>query len=293
MISSDQEELKDVRAVLGDVVEEMGYQPILFEDLGASEKSPEEVSLAAVKKCDFYVAILDAAFSDPTRKEYKLASQLGKRIRIYVRNRPAEARDPKLLAFLEEIREERKYDKFEDASDLAEKVRANLSSSVADELLSWPGRIQAKLSQVGNEVSRILGGARLLGSATAGKLSLEVKGVLKLATRLLILLDGGLDAGVREGLELSLWKADDNGQQPLAKLRVFQVDEDPGLVLCEVVEFGESADYWNGLRDSLPEEVVEPLGFESHLMLEDVEKFENPELHIQLLLDKTRRELGI
>ncbi len=293
MISSNQDELTDLRSVLAEAIRAMGYEPIRFEDLGAMDGSAKEAGLNAVKACDFYIGIFDAKFSQPTSEEYRLASKLGKRIRIYLRNRPEDKREPELQAFLEEIGKERKYDKFESAVDLAERLKSALAVAVAEELRGWPVKMQKVMRGLDGEVSRLLGGVRLRQGSEDGRLSLRVLGTVVYSQKVVAVLDGGWDAGAREGMVFELHDLSGGKDELLAMLRVVQVGEGPGPVVCEVIDVVDSSKFWEDLQKPSKEEVLTPFTIDHYLALDDPDKYKYPELGFQLSLERMRKELRI
>ena len=131
-ISGKQEELDNERAIVHDLVEELGFEVVSSESHSASELSVEAKFLQDVKKSDIVVGIFGTLDSPPSRKECKRAKSYGKPTLLFVKEF-GRKRKPPLENFLKEMKRKRTgvvYDKFKLVTDLRIKVHVALIESV-------------------------------------------------------------------------------------------------------------------------------------------------------------------
>ncbi len=99
-----------------------------FEFSPASTDSAEDTYLEKVDQCDIFILILGAELTDPTEREYERAVGRGKPRLVFVKK--AEKRTERAADWLRE-RQDVKWARFDDATDLAQQVRV----AVCDELI--------------------------------------------------------------------------------------------------------------------------------------------------------------
>ena len=100
-----------------------------FEYSPASADTADETYLDRVDDCDIFLLILGEELTDPVEKEYARAASLEKRRLVFAKN--VEQRSPRAAAWLDERRQEVKYDRFQGSEDLSDRVRA----AVVDEVI--------------------------------------------------------------------------------------------------------------------------------------------------------------
>lgn len=111
-VSSVQKEFTEERLALrdylrGDALMRKSFEVLLFEDVPASERSPDNVYLDEVRRCDVYVALLgneygfeDAEGISPTEREFDAATAERKYRLVYVKGIIDAARQPKMRSLI-------------------------------------------------------------------------------------------------------------------------------------------------------------------------------------------------
>lgn len=132
-ISSVQREFSKERkaiaaAIRKDRVLKLFFDPFLFEETVACNRSPQKVYLDEVRSCDVYLGVfgdqygnMDDAGVSPTEREYDAATEAGK-YRITFVKRSAARREEKERAFIGKIEAEVVRKSFASTSGLAEAV---------------------------------------------------------------------------------------------------------------------------------------------------------------------------
>ena len=169
-VSSTSRDMKDQRAVLREVVEDLGMTYVGMEDFVPDEMTPAEYIREQVDRCDLYIGIIGKRYGhvEPgsgmsmTEIEYHQAVAGNKPLRIFVMSDEAEVpdefidSDPTLVEKLESFRNRvlatHTCKLFADLDELAETVRLALTT---------PSGRRGRVGDVGSALS---------GGATAGPL---------------------------------------------------------------------------------------------------------------------------
>jgi predicted HTH transcriptional regulator len=111
-LSSVQKEFAAERLALrdflqGDPLLRRFFEPVLFEDLPASDRRADELYLDQVDRCSLYVGLLgseygsvDAGGLSPTEREFQRAGERGKTRLIFLKAADDTSRDPRMLALI-------------------------------------------------------------------------------------------------------------------------------------------------------------------------------------------------
>jgi len=124
-------ELDNERAIVHDLVEELGFEAVCSESRSASELSVEAKFLQDVKDSDILVGIFGIRDSQPSRKECRTAKSYGKPILLFVKEF-SRKRKP-TLENLKGMRRRRTgvvYDKFRLVTELRSQVHDALIESI-------------------------------------------------------------------------------------------------------------------------------------------------------------------
>lgn len=106
----------------------------LLEKTGAQPFNTVDSSIKAVQKSDIYIGIFGSNYSETTIKEYKKAHQI--KIPIFVYIKEGINRDSGLQKFIDSIlKNNYKYEKFKNNSDLYAKIIHDLESFLSDILV--------------------------------------------------------------------------------------------------------------------------------------------------------------
>lgn len=142
-ISSEMQQLGDLRRHLADGLRELGLRMVMFEDLGGRDEDPEIAYLAGVDQSDIYLGIVADRYGSmldtgrsPTHEEYRRARERGKRISVWVAidgaNRQGDARD-----FVQEVQTFHTTGPFTDGDDLVRRVKERIAEIAADDEAPW------------------------------------------------------------------------------------------------------------------------------------------------------------
>lgn len=142
-ISSAMGDTAAERRAVTDVVNEIGARPALFEEFGR-DADAEEAYLTEVDASTIYVAILNEFYGrlnppdgfSATEMEYLRAREGGKRVNVFVAAN-ASAREGHLSRFIDRVRFFVTTENYDDAADLARRVRCRLEHLAADALSPW------------------------------------------------------------------------------------------------------------------------------------------------------------
>jgi len=111
-LSSVQKEFAAERLALrdflqGDPLLRRFFEPVLFEDLPASDRRADELYLDQVDRCSLYVGLLgseygsvDAGGLSPTEREFQRAGERGKPRLIFLKAADDTSRDPRMFALI-------------------------------------------------------------------------------------------------------------------------------------------------------------------------------------------------
>jgi Domain of unknown function (DUF4062) len=135
-ISSSINEFEKTRILLANRINKMSFlEAVLLERRGADTENVLTVSLKGVERCDIYVGIFGAKYSEITIKEYRTAVEVGKDRLIYVAK--TAQREPRLAEFIKkELSDQSKYHQFENDPTLLKQVRKDLNSLVVKKFQS-------------------------------------------------------------------------------------------------------------------------------------------------------------
>ncbi len=137
-ISSVQSEFANERTVLCDYIRSdalLGkfFEPFIFEETPADNKSVQRVYLSQVEQCDIYLGILGELYGyedekgvSPTEHEYNLATKLDKHRLIYVKSITDGLRHEKEVKFIRRIEQDIVRRTFVDTEGLRVSVYASL-----------------------------------------------------------------------------------------------------------------------------------------------------------------------
>lgn len=111
-LSSVQKEFAAERLALrdflqGDPLLRRFFEPVLFEDLPASDRRADELYLDQVDRCCLYVGLFGAEYGNtdvegisPTEREFHRAEERGKPRLIFLKAADDASRDPRMLALI-------------------------------------------------------------------------------------------------------------------------------------------------------------------------------------------------
>jgi predicted HTH transcriptional regulator len=137
-ISSVQKEFADERRALFDYIRRdpllrRFYDVLLFEDLPASGRRPDETYLAEVDRCGIYLCLLgneygraDTDGRSPTEREFDRATAGGKERLVFVKGSDDSVRDSKVLALLHKVDGQLIRRRFGSVPELTAEVYASL-----------------------------------------------------------------------------------------------------------------------------------------------------------------------
>lgn len=142
-ISSAMGDTRVERKAVADVVRTEGAQPVWFEEFGR-DADPEEAYLSEVDSSQTYVAILNEHYGaqlpsgfSATETEYERARSRGKRVTVFVAA-SAPGREGHLRRFIDgRVRTFLTTEDYEDANDLARRVKRRLHELAAEALSPW------------------------------------------------------------------------------------------------------------------------------------------------------------
>ncbi len=141
-ISSAMADTAHERRAVAAAVEEEGARPVWFEELGRDARA-EEAYLVGVDSATIYIGILNEVYGtmletgfSPTETEYMRARERGQRVAVYAAAAAPE-REGHLRRFIDRIRVFVTTEDYNDANDLARRVRRRLHELAAEALAPW------------------------------------------------------------------------------------------------------------------------------------------------------------
>lgn len=157
-VSSREYELESERETAQEIVRELGFDPILFEDMPATPRTPQQAFLDGVTRCDIFVMILWMGYSKAVRREYECADGLGKPILIFVKNLKGkkETREKRLENFMGKVHF---YKRFRKLADLKCQLKEALVEEVSRRYRERPKRFD-NIKEVYEEATRVANEAR-------------------------------------------------------------------------------------------------------------------------------------
>ncbi len=152
-VSSRMYELEPEREIAPEIVRELGFEPILFEDMPATPRTPQQAFLDGVTRCDIFVMILWTGYSKAVRREYECADSLGKPILIFIKDLRGkkETREKRLENFMKKIHF---YKRFRKLADLRSQLREGLIEEVSRRYRERPKRFD-NIKDVYEEATRV------------------------------------------------------------------------------------------------------------------------------------------
>lgn len=128
-VSSPQEEFREERRALADYVRTdplfgKHFEVFLFEELEATDRTPESRFLEEVDACDVYVGLFGETYGrrhgriSSTEREFDRATELGKQRLVFVKETDDDRRDAGIRALIHRAEKEVVRDSFDDVSAL-------------------------------------------------------------------------------------------------------------------------------------------------------------------------------
>jgi hypothetical protein len=143
-ISSTIRECYEERSVVQGAITSLHHQPVLFEKLGSRPYPPRDLYLSRLRDSQIMVAIYRSEYGyidvangmsiSGLEDELRFAQENGIETLYYIL-RPAENRDPKLQALIDEIKTPRTLAFYEKAEELRDLVRDDLTAVITDRFL--------------------------------------------------------------------------------------------------------------------------------------------------------------
>lgn len=160
-ISSVMAGMETVRSAVAEAIQQLGAEPVWFENFGGRDDNPESAYLNEVAAADVYLGILGERYGTPlpsgysaTHAEYREAIRRGLRISVWVHDGALAGpqRD-----FLNEIRVFRTTGSYSTADDLAGGVTRRLRLMAAEALSPWVkiGHVVLRARRIHHDGSRI------------------------------------------------------------------------------------------------------------------------------------------
>jgi ATP-dependent DNA helicase RecG len=146
-LSSVQKEFAAERLALrdylqGDPLLRRFFEPVLFEDLPASDRRADDLYLDLVDRCELYVGLfgseygsVDAEGLSPTEREFQRAAERGKTRLIFLRAADDTSRDPRILALIRQAEASLVRRRFATSAELIGGLYAALVQWLADRQL--------------------------------------------------------------------------------------------------------------------------------------------------------------
>ena len=126
---SSSNELNDERLIVKEIVEDLNWIPILYENWKAKTESMRTTYIKGVKSSDVYVGIFWRKYSQPTIEEYETANVENKEISIHIKSIDKESRDNNLVDFINKIKDKHVYNSFKNILELKNNVKRSISES--------------------------------------------------------------------------------------------------------------------------------------------------------------------
>ena len=135
-LSSAMTELHNERAAVYNALTDGGFKVIWFEDFGARPEVAQAAYLEGVQEADVYVGIFWNQHSMATEEEYGKAERLGRPCFIYIKDFVVN-REPKMQAFIDELRQKHTCKSFVNALALAKQVPEDVQGWIVHQYLQW------------------------------------------------------------------------------------------------------------------------------------------------------------
>lgn len=142
-ISSEMEQLADLREQLAAALRELGLTVVYFEGLGGRDEDAETAYIEGVERSDIYLAVIGDRYGrmlesgrSPTAEEYLAARAAGKRISIWVASDDSE-RQGNERDFVQELQVFHTTGGFNGTEDLIRRASERLGEIAADDEAPW------------------------------------------------------------------------------------------------------------------------------------------------------------
>ena len=154
-LSSVQKEFAAERLALrdflqGDPLLRRFFEPVLFEDLPASDRRADQLYLDQVDRCSLYVGLfgseygsVDAEGLSPTEREFQRSGERGKPRLIFLKAADDASRDPRMLALIRQAEASLVRRRFATTAELIAGLYAALVQWLADNQLIRSGPFDA------------------------------------------------------------------------------------------------------------------------------------------------------
>ena len=159
-VSSLITDMPDERASVRFAIESVGATPVMFEDLGAQDVSPDQAYLSGVRSSEVYVGMWGNRYgvrmSDgyaATHAEYLEAERNGLRLCLFVHGETGSEMDGAQRDLIQGARNLYTTSPWEDPADLGRRVRRRLEELAAEELAPWVrvGRTMFRAREITND----------------------------------------------------------------------------------------------------------------------------------------------
>jgi hypothetical protein len=132
-ISSRMQELRDLRSILQEALEKLGFNAFLYESQsGSRPDTVVEASLSEVEAADIYLGIFESSYGAVTIEEFRHARNLNKPCFIYIRDRNA-AREARLQRFLDQ----EVFDLRSGVAPAYFDAASQLAKQAAEDIMAW------------------------------------------------------------------------------------------------------------------------------------------------------------
>lgn len=142
-ISSVMGDLASLRHRLAEAIAELGARPVWFEDFGGRDDDAEIAYLGEVASSTIYLGVLGRRYGpldkrtrlSATHAEYREAEKLGLQVSVWVRD--VNEMNADQYGFLQEVRTFHTTGSFDDADDLAARLRRRFEELAAEAVSPW------------------------------------------------------------------------------------------------------------------------------------------------------------
>lgn len=142
MSEFENERLYLKRKIESDYVLNQFFEVFSFEKGPASEKNPVDLYSHKIVNSDIYIGLIGSDYGNilesgisPTEYEYDLFNKAHNDAFVFVKNR--ETRDEKVYEFINKVRDEHTYKKFNDLFELYEEVQRSLTDFLEKNLINY------------------------------------------------------------------------------------------------------------------------------------------------------------
>ena len=136
----------------GDPLLRRFFEPVLFEDLPASDRRADELYLGLVDQCELYVGLFGSEYGSvdseglsPTEREFQRAGERGKTRLIFLKAADDTSRDPRMLALIRQAETSLVRRRFATSAELIAGLYAALVQWLEDRQLIRSGPFDASV----------------------------------------------------------------------------------------------------------------------------------------------------